>query len=50
MNDPDSQLKSLPVEPHQLGMGLTRSVDRRAAIQIGLFGTAGLLGGLYLAA
>lgn len=50
MNDPDSQLKSLPVDPHQLGMSLTRTVDRRGALQIGLFGTAGILGGNAFAA
>jgi hypothetical protein len=50
MNDPDSLLESLLVDPHQLGMSLTRTVDRRGALQIGLFGTAGLLGGNAFAA
>ncbi|MBP9224838.1 MAG: DUF1501 domain-containing protein [Verrucomicrobiales bacterium] len=44
MKDNVPHFESLPVHRNQLGMSLTRSVDRRSAMQIGLFGTVGLLG------
>lgn len=44
MKDNVPHFESLPVHRNQLGMSLTRSVDRRSAMQIGLFGTVGILG------
>lgn len=37
-------LRHLPADPNHLGLSLSRPIDRRGAIQAGLFGTLGMAG------